>query len=84
MRFLVIWMANFQARWRLQEDQQDLQAHPDSVHCFTAFTVLRCFSGSSLARSTLQWTYCRHGFAVNGLSDLFDDRPCCKLLAFCI
>jgi hypothetical protein len=76
-------MANFQARRRLQEDQQDLQAHLDSVHRFTAFNFLRCLSCGSLARSTLQWRYCRHGFAVNGLSDLFDDRPCCKLLAFC-
>ena len=41
-------MANFQARRRLQDDQQDLQAHPDSIHRYTAFTVLRCLSGGSL------------------------------------
>ena len=53
MLSVVIWMANLQARRRLQGDQQNLQAHPDSIHRYTAFIVLRCFSGGSLARSTL-------------------------------
>jgi hypothetical protein len=77
-------MANFQARRRLQGNQQNLQAHPDSIHRYTAFIVLRCFSGGSLARSTLQWCYWRVGYAVKTLSDLFDDHPRCKLLVFCI
>ena len=77
-------MANFQARWRQQDDQQDLQARPDSIHRYPAFSVLRSFSGRSLARSTLQRFHCRHGYAVKGLSDRFGDRPRCKLLAFCI
>jgi hypothetical protein len=79
IRSLVVWMANFQARRRQQDDQQDLQTRPDSIHRYPAFTVLRSFSGRSLARSTLQRCHCRHGFAVNGLSDLFDNRPRCKL-----
>ena len=77
-------MANFQARRRLQDDQQDLQAHPNSIHRYTAFAVFRCLGGGSLDRSTLQWSYCRHGLTVNALSDLFDGRPRCRLLAFCI
>ncbi len=60
-------MANFQARRRLQDNQQDLQAHPDSIHRYSAFTVLRYFSSGSLARSTLQRCHCRHGYAVKGL-----------------
>jgi len=72
--FLVVRVANLQACGRLQDDQQDIQACPNTIRRHPALAVLCCCSSSSLARSTFSWCHRHHGHAVKHLSSALDGR----------
>ena len=48
-RFLVVRVANVQACGRLQDDQQDIQARPNTFRRHPALAVLCCCGSGSLA-----------------------------------